>query len=284
MYRSLFGGLRLVTGMRQQVVVINGLELPYLRGGKGPPLVLIHGFGDRKETWLPLAIHLFRGHELVALDLAGFGHAPQIEVAQASISAQSVLVLAFLDALGLDRVHLCGSSLGGGIAARLGHDHPDRVASLVLLGPVGPKGPSGLLLEMVKRGENLLIPANYEEYEAFLSFAMERPPYLPRPLRRYMATQWMSRRIEHEVYFDRLLHPLPGERVPEEVRPIKIPTILIYGKQERLVDLDDREEFVAGIPQIEVVMLDGVGHAPHIERTALVARMMRRFLAAASSQ
>jgi pimeloyl-ACP methyl ester carboxylesterase len=110
--------------------------LAFERRGTGPPLVLLHGIGHHWRAWEPVLDRLAAHHEVIAVDLPGFGRSP---VPAAGLPADMAGVVegvaGFFDTLGVDRPHVAGNSLGGAIALELAA--ADRVASATALSPAG---------------------------------------------------------------------------------------------------------------------------------------------------
>ena len=103
--------------------------------GTGDPVVLIHGLGATKASFLPTIAALAPGYRTIAVDLPGFGDSdkPLTGAYDAPFFARSVVAL--LDALGLDRAHVIGNSMGGRVAIELGLEFPERIGRLVMLAP-----------------------------------------------------------------------------------------------------------------------------------------------------
>ncbi len=106
------------------------------RSRRGDPVVLVHGFGGDKNSWLFVQQPLAEDHAVHALDLPGHG-ASDKDVGDGSLAALADTVVGFLDALGISRAHLVGHSLGGAVVAAVARATPGRVASLTLLAPAG---------------------------------------------------------------------------------------------------------------------------------------------------
>jgi pimeloyl-ACP methyl ester carboxylesterase len=105
-----------------------------IEAGDGPPLVLVHGSGMSASTWAPLMPYLER-HRLIAFDLPGFGLSDAFDYSGRPLRAHAVAQLtSLLDALGLERVPIVGTSLGGMWALCLAVDAPERVAAVGSLG------------------------------------------------------------------------------------------------------------------------------------------------------
>jgi len=105
--------------------------------GSGHAVVLLHGFNDHAEAFTRNIIPLAEaGHRVVALDLPGFGRSG-IPNMRYSLTGFAEFMLDFLDALGIERAHLVGNSMGGAIALRTALRQPDRIQSVVAVDAAG---------------------------------------------------------------------------------------------------------------------------------------------------
>ncbi len=107
-----------------------------IRGeGTAMPLVLLHGFGGDKDGWLNLAVPFAQHRKVISLDLPG--HGGSFAHPAVGFEAMAAAVLATLDQIGMERAHLVGHSMGGGVALALAVAKPSQVASLTLFAPAG---------------------------------------------------------------------------------------------------------------------------------------------------
>src|SRR4051794_17476706 len=112
------------------------MELAYHRRGNGSPLVLVHGLGSQWQVWLPVLEYLAAEHEVVAVDLPGFGESPTLPADdRPTVERLAAVVADFTAGLGLTRPHVAGSSLGGAVALELGRR--GAAASVTALAPIG---------------------------------------------------------------------------------------------------------------------------------------------------
>ena len=134
------GALDVPDEPQPQLVEIGGRTISYLtlaaEEPSGDPVVLVHGFGGDKNSWLFVQQPLAEEHAVHALDLPGHG-ASDKEVGDGSLADLAGIVVGFLDALGIERAHLVGHSLGGAVVAAVARSAGEKVASLTLLAPAG---------------------------------------------------------------------------------------------------------------------------------------------------
>jgi pimeloyl-ACP methyl ester carboxylesterase len=279
-----------VAGLEAGEQVIDGVRLPYLvrRGAAGVPLVMVHGFGGSKETWLMVALFVARRRSLILIDLPGHGDASDIDAAGAAARAQAAAVARLLDALAAAAppqpamataaIDLVGTSMGGGIALRFVRDYPGRVRRLVLIASMGPVIEKSEVAVAFERGENPLIPTEDVPHEEFVKLVAERPPRLPGPMQRYVTAQRMSQRPRLERIFRGWVEAQACDGLPQDLDRIAVPTLILHGARDRVIHPATARALVARLPRAELVLLRGVGHLPQLEQPRLVGRLIDRFL------
>ena len=133
---------RSLSGLEEKTVQAAGHRIHYLEGGAGSaggtPVVLLHGIFAEKDHWVDFARPLTGSHRVIAPDLPGFGESDRLEGQAYDYAAHTERLAAWLDALGLPRVHLAGNSMGGTIVAYWAGTRPTRVHRLALLEGLGP--------------------------------------------------------------------------------------------------------------------------------------------------
>jgi pimeloyl-ACP methyl ester carboxylesterase len=112
------------------------VRLEHFRAGQGEPLVLVHGIGCHWQMWKPVIAELTASREVVAVDLPGFGRsAPLPASRRPTVEALADALAEFFEAEGIERPHVAGNSLGGGLALELGRS--GRARSVTALSPIG---------------------------------------------------------------------------------------------------------------------------------------------------
>ena len=273
-YRALQHALRQVARVRQGDVQAGPWRVPYLTCGRGPTLLLIHGFGDRKETWLPLIARLHRRFTIIAPDLIGFGEGPSVDSQHVHPREQARTLVDMMTKLRLGPVHVVGQSMGATIANYIALAHPERCATLTLVAPAGPAGLAPEFKSHTVMHGNPLMVRTLADFNRLLKLSMaKRPPY-PRTLRRYLAHQWSTRRPELERHWQ-VLDSLGFE----DLCPAKLPeltprSLVVMGDKERIVHPDNKDAYRAWLRNLRVETLSGVGHNPHHESTSRLAALI----------
>lgn len=264
-------------GLRPVTVRVGSKAMPALVRGHGTPLVLLHGFGADKESWLTLIGALDRKRAIVALDLPGFGASTPVLAAEASAKRQADAVVGAMSQLGIDRAHLVGSSMGGGISQRIAHDHPDRVLSVTLLGSaatVGEKSELGLALE---RGHNPLLASSPEDFERLVLWMTVQRPFFPRRMMLHQGHERMRRADAEAALFGGFVRSPEHERMPTNFAAITAPTLIIHGDKDVVIHPSTARILAERLPTATLEILTEVGHLPHIEMTRVVADRIDAF-------
>lgn len=274
--------LRLVAGARQHHHVTgDGVRLRYLRIARPdrPRAVLIHGFSDRPESFLPVARRL-RDYDLLLPALPGF-HDGLDPDRRYDVRRYAAWVADLLDTLDLRDAHFCGNSLGGAIALVLTTHRPDLVCTLVPLDTGGvelPGVPS--IHDEIRAGDNLFLVRRAEEVPAFLSRIFHRPPPTLGPVRHLLAADLRRKADAYSTIMEHLreegeAHAETGEIVALDA--IERPTLVGWGEHDSLFPLAVGKYVAGRIPGACLHVFDGTGHCPHLERPGALARVLLGF-------
>ena len=130
-------GATMFEGFRHEIASINGIDIAYVIGGRGPPVLLLHGYPQCKEMWARVAPQLAERFTVVCADLRGYGCSSK-PICLPDRSTYSFRALAgdqagLMRFLGYERFHLVGHDRGARTSHRLALDHPDRVFSLTVM-------------------------------------------------------------------------------------------------------------------------------------------------------
>ena len=264
----------------EETALPDGRTIAYLdTGGAHPPLLLVHGIGASKDHWPRLARRLAGRFRILAMDLPGFGDSAK--TGDVSMVGQAETVVAFADALGLRRVHLAGSSMGGRIVAEVAHRHADRLLSLWLLDPAGAEGerPSEMI-EGLFAGEGVpLFARTADEYAASVAFTMSQPPSIPTPALRVLAAESAEAYDRNLDIFRQMSEAFATGPTTEAIlTDVAVPTLVTWGEEDRVLHPSGAATIAAAMPDATVHLLPGVGHLPMLEDPDAAARAYLSFL------
>lgn len=274
--------LRRKGGLRQKSVRVGDMEWPYLEGGDpaGKALVLVHGFGGDKDNWAFYAPYVKEGYRLIFPDLPGFGENDRSFDIDHSIGAQSARLKLFLDNLGIAKCHLGGNSMGGAIALRFALEHPERLYSLTLLNNAGVIGTEeSELQKLVEKGEIPLVPRVLADIDRLLAFVAYKPRFVPRQFKKLVFAEIKPHEKLLDKIFDQIAEEALHNPLNDRLKEIKLPTQIIWGRHDRLLDVSCAIVQHEAIPHSELVIFEDVGHVPMIEKPAETARHHLAFLA-----
>lgn len=257
-----------------------GLAMPYLEGGSGEPLVLLHGLGGQKEQFAQVASELREHSHVFIPDLPGFGNASRDPQTDYHIDAQAARVMAFADALGSKRLHLGGNSMGGFIAAECAALHPDRIASLWLIDPAGVAAPeeTAIVRRFKVTGEWPLLIHEPADFDQLLHAAMEHPPAMPYAVRWALAHRGMADCELHRHIASQVLRESPP--LTQRYDHIATPTLIVWGSEDRILHPSCAKAFQSLLPNSKVEVMKGCGHVPMMEAPHEAAEDYLRFRAA----
>ncbi len=247
-------------------------QMAYLeREAPGPTVVLLHGFAANKNHWVRFVPHLPDSLRVVALDMPGHGESTFDPAATYDVATLVDGMVAALDEIGVGRFHLAGNSLGGLVATRLALAHPERVTTLFLLDPAGvvPPEPSPLR-EALAEGENPLIPTTSAGYDSLTALAFNHPPDLPWPAGEVLAREYADRAPQNQKIWRDINNP--PDIVTDDLPRLAMPVFLLFGADDRIIDPSSARVWAERVPELRVVLLPDIGHAPMLEAPRTTAR------------
>lgn len=261
-------------GLSSATTTVEGYAIPYYQGGSGPPLVLLHGFGDNKVSFLQTARFLSEHYTLYLPDLPGHGAAAQDPNRKYGVEAHVQAIRGFTQALGLSRFYLAGNSMGGHVAAAFAFTYPEVVQKLILLDP------AGLAVDGFVTYPDAPEPMDTEaKYDAFMNQAFVRRPWVPEPMKKDI----IAMNIRNFQWLNRMAGDLRSDNfaaLDKRIGEIKAPTLIVWGDGDKIIPVSHAPVWHKGIPQSQLTMLEHCGHGPQYERPEETARLIREFLSA----
>jgi pimeloyl-ACP methyl ester carboxylesterase len=249
---------------------VRGTPVRLLRAGAGPALLFLHGAGAGGR-WLSFNEALAARFDVLAPVHPGHGGAPAAEWIE-DVGDLAFHYLDLLDALGLDRVHLVGASLGGWIAAEIASMASHRLRSLVLIDPVGIKVDGWIYPFLFGMDLPEIVATVFHRPEAALALA-PRDQSVDTLVELYRQNAALAR-VAWNPY-------LYNPRLRRRLARIAAPTLLVWGEHDRLAPLVCADAWRKEIPGARLATFAGSGHVPHLEEPAAVAAAVVAFCEAA---
>jgi pimeloyl-ACP methyl ester carboxylesterase len=248
------------------------------RRGKGKPLVLIHGIGHRWQAWEPVLDELSRHHEVIAIDLPGFGRSPiPAGGMPADMPATVAHIVEYLAAQGIEQPHVAGNSLGGAIALELAA--AGAMASATAFAPAGfytesERRRALRMLNTMRANTFLLAPVmkaglRVPSIKAIsLSAIVADPSRIPS--QRAYEDALAMRRGRGFRPVARLSVAYRFEGSPE------VPVSVGWGAKDRIFGAHQLDRVRERIPHAHVEVLEGCGHVPMSDAPGLVTSLILR--------
>ena len=250
------------------VVLKDNIVVHYLEAGQGPVLVLVHGLGSSAEVWRDSMRRLARGYRVVALDLPGYGKSDKPR-SDYSIEYHAAALNDFIDALGAGKVALVGNSMGGWVSAITALNHPEKVSHLILVDS------AGLRRDAAASTINLN-PATKEEMRTLLLSLFADKSFVTEKL---VNDQWEYRKdIRYTVKATLESFKSKQPLLDDRLKNIKVPTLIIWGREDTLTPFAYAERFAKGIPGSKLVVIDNTGHIPQVEKPEAFYRAVKGFV------
>jgi pimeloyl-ACP methyl ester carboxylesterase len=255
-----YGGSPTATG--QTIVVADGTTLAYREVGPagGAPVVLLHGLSDSALSFQPVLEQLSTAVHAYALTQRGH-HGSDAPPSGYEADQLARDVLAFMDAVGLERAVIAGHSLGALVALRAAALGPERVTGLVLIGgfATGPSNPQVLELAEVLDGlSDPIDPELVASFQASTAVAPVSPAFIE-------AMVEGSLQVPADVWRQLLAGFLAADPLEDAAR-VSVPVLVVHGEQDAYVPAADPEVFVRALPAARSVTYEATGHAIHWER------------------
>jgi pimeloyl-ACP methyl ester carboxylesterase len=261
-----------------KTIAVFGQTIHYWDVGTGPVVVLVHGLGSKKEDWLPVIAPLSQKFRLIVPDQIGFGRSDK-PLLDYSIQTYVDFLNELLRQLKVEKANFVGESLGGWICGLYAAEitagaHLIPVEKLVLVDAAGLK-------------QDKPIPDLNPSSLAAMRALMQAV---------FFDTSWLNEDALRNVFADKLAShdgytvrsllgnpALAAERLDNQLAHIKVPTLVLWGKQDSLLPIAAGERYAAGISGAKLVSFDKCGHVPSTEKTEEFLAAVNEFLGSGAS-
>ena len=269
--------------------MLSGHEFWYLDSGDGPAVMFIHGLTSSHRNWVHLVQKLDTDHRVVAPDLFGHGASDKL-MGDYSLGAHAATLRDLLDRLDIDQVTLVGHSFGGGIAMQFCYLFPERVERLVLVASGGlGRSVSPLLRAATLPGAGVLLPLIASGWVRGRAEAAGRI---------LSSTGWRASSDTTEIWrgFTSLadadtrraflattrgvVDPGGQTVTAHDHLPmaIQVPTLVVWGTKDRMIPAWHATTAHEVITDSRVVLFEGAGHFPHLDRPERFAQLLSDFM------
>jgi pimeloyl-ACP methyl ester carboxylesterase len=256
--------------------------------GEGPPVLLLHGLGGTKVSFFDTAAALSRRYRVHAIDLPGFGSSSKPTLAPYDAPFFARVVSQVMDALGIERAHLVGNSMGGRVALEIALRRPERVGALALLCPAVAFLRRGLHpLVRVLRPELGLLPHRFRRATVasqFWGLFADRDLVDPSvadvvvdEFQRIYGTPGARLAFlasARNLYLD---EPLGEGGFYPRLAELSRPALFVWGSEDKLIPARFSDHIARWLPGAEQIVLEGCGHVPQVERPDQTTGLIERF-------
>ena len=270
---------------KEQFIDLQGARMRCLTTGNGPALLLLHGLLGTANAWGAATERLARHSTVYAPDALGIGGSDRVPYLDVSLAATAGRLVALMDAQGIDRADITGTSHGGAVALMLVALHPERVRSLVLHAPANPfSDVADPLIRFYRTnlgrwfaGRLPYLPANMQSLALGRMYG-DAGRIQSGSLERYIASLRIPGTIDYvlsildrwELDMAELEAALPGVR--------RIPALLLWGDRDRAVSLRSGERLAEYFEKSSLIVIPGAGHLPHEEVPVAFTGVINSFL------
>lgn len=272
-------------GEVEEFVSVQGARMRCLVTGNGPSLLLLHGLLGTADAWGAATQRLAESSTVFAPDALGIGGSDRVPGLDVSLTATAGRLIELMDAKGIERADIVGTSHGGAVALMLAAQYPERVRSLILHAPANPfsdvadslirfyRTPlgrwfAGRIPTVSASVQSLALGRMYGDARRLQSGSLER----------YIASLRVRGTVEYVLsILDRWeLDMAALEAALPSVR--HIPALLLWGNHDRAVSLRSGERLVEYFDHASLVVIPGAGHLPHEEVPRAFAGAINGFL------
>ena len=262
--------------------VSDNIKIHYNEAGTGDPLIFLHGSGPGASSWSNFARNvgpLSEDYRCILMDQPGYGKSGEVvlKADQPRSIVNSRGVIGLMDALGLQKASLVGNSMGGATALNVALDHPDRVDKLILMG----SGSGGVNIfahlpsEGIKILNDLFINTTLDGFRRLINVMLYDGESVPDEIlkQRYETAMANQQHLENRNKSNNTQRDISSD-----LGKITHPTLIIHGRNDRVVPLEGSLRLLAGLPNSRLEVFNKCGHWAQFEHAGLFNRLLKDFL------
>ncbi|XP_015277596.1 PREDICTED: monoacylglycerol lipase ABHD6-like [Gekko japonicus] len=276
-----------IIGVQVRYAEHNGYRFCYYSRGKPglqPSILMLHGYGFDKDSWLININFLPKNIHVVCLDMPGHGETTCLPGENYTTFDQVKRIHQFVECTGLNRkpFHLVGISMGGMVAGVYTAHYPSEVCCLSLLCPTGLNYPkdSDIMKRVKKNRKNhdvSLVPSNIQEGIEMFRLGLYYSCMAPKQLLKGFFVDWLPdnnffRKCYLDIFSDESLYSLQ-----DNMSKIRVPTQVIWGKDDKMLDVSGAEVLAKGIPHAQIHLLEKCGHFQPVDSPLKTSQLLVDF-------
>jgi len=261
--------MQISNGVKEEQILIQGIKTNYKIAGSGPAILVLHGWGGSSDSWIRVQeILANQGYKVIAPDFPGFGKSKTPFEAW-NVTNYVKWLFDFTNFLNLEKFFVLAHSFGGRVAIKFAVNYPEKLKGLILCSSAGIKPKPGLktriIFRLAKIGNTLFTPKHLIRFKdgarnLFYIFLRHRD---------YVKADGTMKETIKKVLDEDLL---------SDLSEMKTKTLIIWGKNDRMVPVKYAYIFKEKIENSELVILPKIGHSPHLEVPEKLANLILEFL------
>ena len=260
--------------MDEKFVMINRNKIRYLEDGKSDRnLILLHGLGGYAERWSNSMPFLAKKFHLFVPDMIGYGKSDK-PTADYTPEYFVKFVFDFMDSLGIKNTSMIGTSLGGQVVIECAATQSPTIKKIVLISPAGIMRKSTPELDAYTMAA--LYPTKESVKNAYQMMVGKEKQVSEISIERFLNN--MSKPNAKMVFLSTLLGLKNAPDIFEKLGKITVPTLLIWGKEDKLIPYEYSQQFVASINKCKFIPMEGCGHSPYVEDPEKLSELVIEFL------
>jgi len=259
----------------EKSATVFGAKIRYLEAGDAakPTVILLHGLGAQAESWQLNIAALAKNYRVIAPDQIGFGKSDK-PLLKYRVGTYADFLDKFLSELKIEKASLVGNSMGGWVAGFFAVKYPSKIEKIVLVDAAGLM-PKEIDFDRIYQLNN----STRDEIRANLKLLFANPALANNEA---LVDQFMTQRIiAGDGYtINSLIESIKRKEdfLDNRLSEIKLPTLIIWGKQDGLIPVTDADRFNKGIANSQLVVFDNCGHVPQFEKAADFNKKVLEFL------
>ena len=264
-----------------RTVKLSGGEVHYNEAGQGHPVVFLHGSGPGATGWSNFAPNiepLSAKFRVLAVDMPGWGASYPVKATERNHPA---VAAEFLDALGIEKAAFVGNSMGGATTLNFAVQYPDRMSHLITMGA----GAGGVKLfgpgDGPTEGLKILVEGYRDPSPATMARLVDIMTFNGGENSESLARQRSENAKANQTHLDNFLAGLGAGRIwpgEEELAGITAPSLIVHGRDDRVVHFENSLKLVSLIPNSRLVLFNRCGHWAQLEHAAEFNRLVEQFV------